>query len=86
MPHNDKRPAQVAGRSVVDCFAGNDKSSAIAPLNQVRWAAARTAERQSIAYARQGLTQRGADRFLTLALASTYALAARDAALTGAVQ
>lgn len=27
MSHNDKRPAQVAGRSVVDCFAGNGKPS-----------------------------------------------------------
>lgn len=83
---NDKRPAQVAGRSIVDCFAGNGKPSAIAPLNQAPWGDARDLERRSIECARQGLGQRGADRFITLALASTYALAARDAALSGAFQ
>ena len=34
MTHNDKRPAQVAGRSVVDCFAGNDQPSATTRSNQ----------------------------------------------------
>lgn len=34
MIHNDKRPAQVAGRSVVDCFAGTDKLSAKTRPNQ----------------------------------------------------
>lgn len=43
--------------------------------------AAKDFERRSLECARLGLMQRGADRFATLALASTYALAARDAAL-----
>ena len=34
MAHNDERPAQMAGRSVVDCFAGTDQPSARARSNQ----------------------------------------------------
>lgn len=51
-----------------------------APIqSQAQWEAAREFERQSQVRSRDALKQRGADRFVQIALASTYALAARDA-------
>lgn len=45
------------------------------------WEEARAYERASASLARAALAQRGADRLLSLSLASSYALAARDLAL-----
>lgn len=53
------------------------------PSPQVDWTAARDMERCSILSAREALIMRGAERFQALALASTYAVAARDLALSG---
>lgn len=47
------------------------------------WEDAREMERRSVASAREALIMRGSERFQALALASTYAFAARDLALTG---
>ena len=57
----------------------------IIPINaESQWEAAREMERRSLGWGRSGLAMRGADRFVALALASTYAIAARDTALIGA--
>lgn len=52
--------------------------------DNLQWELARDRERRSAMCGRFGLTMRGADRFTALALASTYGVAARDAALIGA--
>ena len=82
-----KRPAE-AGRPVVKCLQANDHNwtGAEPQVQPSPWDAARRFEQASNVRARDGLQMRGAERFLALALASTYALAARDAALSGVVQ
>ena len=50
--------------------------------SQGPWPLSRAYEQQSRDLCRSALTMRGADRFNALALASAYAFAAREAALT----
>lgn len=86
---NPAHAGGVAGLQKSDRLGGDNQKREHSPnggQSQGHWVQARALERQSIDCARQGLTQRGADRFLTLALASTYALAARDTALVGGFQ
>lgn len=57
------------------------QSTETRPLAQAPWSVARAYERKSRDCIREALSLRGEDRFNALALGSTYALAARDAAL-----
>lgn len=85
-----KNPAAALGGTglpqLVISFGGKDhkQGSPKASESQGAWACVREMERRSHSLTRDGLTMRGADRFIALALASTYAAAARDAALIGA--
>jgi hypothetical protein len=90
-PHNENPAAALGGTGLpqsVISFGGEDQCRQDSPSackSQGPWDRAREMERRSLDCARLGLTQRGPDRFVSLALASTYALAARDAALSGAL-
>lgn len=72
-----------AGRPVVNALQA-PQSYRTSSESQGQRALAREMEQRSLSLARDGLEMRGADRFNALALASTYAVAARDAALIGA--
>lgn len=90
MPSPNEERAARAGATLSNSSAERmqmpHQATLTTPTNQAQWMTARELERRSIDCARQGLTLRGADRFLTLALASTYALAARDTVLVGSFQ
>ena len=86
---NPAHAGGVAGLKKSDRLGGDNQKqdhSLNAASPQGHWIEARTLERVSIDRARDGLQMRGAERFIALALASTYALAARDAALVGGFQ
>jgi len=78
-----KKPAALGGGLSKGVLLGGSEHREDSPKPSLSqpWTTARTFERQSIDCARRALTLRGADRFNALALASTYAVAARDAAL-----
>lgn len=84
MPHSpyEERAAR-AGATLSNSSARKMQMPRNATLEpsekQVSWHEARSFERQSHDLARAGLTMRGADRFNALALASTFASAARVA-------
>ena len=74
-----------AGRPVVKCLQADDLNwTGAEPQVLSAWDASRLFEQASSVRARDGLQMRGAERFIALALASTYALAARDVAMSGA--
>ena len=89
-PHNENPAAALGGTGLPQNVQlggfEHRQDSPDACESQGLWDRAREMERRSLDCARLGLMQRGPDRFATLALASTYALAARDAALSGAMQ
>lgn len=84
-----EKPADPVGTdglsSMVSRGSRHPETTANGPETQVPWAIARDLERRSNQCGRSALTMRGADRFHALALASTFALAARDAALSAGV-
>ena len=80
MMHNENPAAALGGTGLpkIVQLGGFERTqvSPPAPEYQGDWVRVRDLERRSNECARNGLMQRGADRFVMLALASTYAKAA----------
>lgn len=78
-----ENPANPGTDEAFDVCAGKPTDITSKTLGP-QWEVARDMERRSAICGRSALTMRGADRFNALALASTYAVAARDAVMIGA--